>query len=146
MRKIKILFLCEENSCRSQIAEGIVNNLYPHCCEAKSAGSRITEIDQRAVLIMKEIGIDISKQRSKLVKEFFNQEFDYVITLCGDDAKENCPYFVGKAKERLFWNLPNPKLTKGTEKEVMDFYRKIRELIKDKIDKLCKELNKEEEL
>lgn len=145
MGKIKIFFLCEENSCRSQMAEGIVNNLYSYCCEAKSAGSRITEIDPRAILVMKEINIDISQQRSKLVNEFFNQEFDYVITLCGDDAKESCPYFVGKVKKRLVWKLPNPKLAIGSEQEVLNFYRKIRDLLKDKIDKLCKELNNREE-
>ncbi|MCS7249389.1 MAG: arsenate reductase ArsC [candidate division WOR-3 bacterium] len=142
-KKIKILFLCEENSCRSQIAEGIVNNLYSHCCQAKSAGSRITEIDPKAILIMKEINIDISQQRSKLVDEFFNQEFDYVITLCGQDAKNNCPYFVGKVKERLFWDIPNPKLAKGEEKEILNFYREIRELLKEKIDELCKKLKGE---
>ncbi|MEO0110921.1 MAG: arsenate reductase ArsC [candidate division WOR-3 bacterium] len=145
MRKIKILFLCEENSCRSQMAEAIVNNFYSYCCEAKSAGSRLTEIDPKAILIMKEINIDISQQKSKLVNQFFNKEFDYVITLCGEDAKESCPYFIGKVKERLSWPIPNPKLAKGSEEEVLNFYRKIRDLLKSKIDKLCKELNKREE-
>ncbi len=145
MEKFKILFLCEENSCRSQIAEALVNNLYSYCCEAKSAGSRITPIDPKAISIMKEINIDISQQESKLVNKFFNQEFNYVITLCGEDAKENCPYFIGKVKERLFWAIPNPKLVKGSEEEVLNFYRKIRDLLKDKIDKLCKDIEKKEE-
>lgn len=140
MRKIKILFLCEENSCRSQMAEAIVNNLYSYCCEAKSAGSRITQIDPKAILIMEEINVNISQQKSKLVSEFFNQEFDYVITLCSEDAKENCPYFIGKVKERLFWPIPDPKLVKGSEEEILNFYRKTRDSLKDKIDKLCKEV------
>ncbi len=129
---MKILFLCEENSCRSQIAEGIVNHLYSHCCSAKSAGSKITPLDEKAILVMKEIGIDISQQKSKLVKEFLKEKFDYVITLCGEDAKETCPLFLGKAKNRLHWAIPNPK---GKE---ISFYRKIRDELIQKIEQLCK--------
>lgn len=129
---MKILFLCEENSCRSQMAEGIVNSLYFHCCSAKSAGSKITPLDEKAILVMKEIGIDISQQKSKLVKEFLKEEFDYVITLCGEDAQEACPFFLGKAKNRLHWAIPNPK---GGE---ISFYRKIRDELIQKIGQLCK--------
>jgi len=80
------------------MAEGIVNHLYSHCCSAKSAGSKITPLDEKAILVMKEIGIDISQQKSKLVKEFLKEEFDYVITLCGENAQENLSLLFGKSQ------------------------------------------------
>lgn len=108
--------------------------------EVFSAGARKTYVHPVTVEIMKEIGIDISKQRSKSVKEFSGQEFDYVITLCGDYANDMCPAFIGKAKQRLHWNFPDPAEAKGNEKEILFAFRKARDEIKDKIDEFVKDV------
>ncbi|MGQ9627284.1 MAG: arsenate reductase ArsC [Anaerolineae bacterium] len=136
--KRKILFLCTTNSCRSQMAEGILRNFYGNKFEAFSAGAKPSYVHPFAVKVMAEIGIDISNQRSKSVEEFTGQEFDYVITLCGDYAKEVCPVFIGKAKERLHWNFVDPAEAEGSEEEVLTVFRKVRDEIKIKIDKEIK--------
>lgn len=133
--KRKILFLCTTNSCRSQMAEGILRNFYGNKFEAFSAGAKPSYVHPFAVKVMAEIGIDISNQRSKSVEEFTGQEFDYVITLCGDYAKEVCPVFIGRAKERLHWNFVDPAEAEGSEEEVLTVFRKVRDEIKMKIDK-----------
>jgi arsenate reductase len=93
--KQKVLFICTNNSARSQIAEGFLNTLFKNNYEAYSAGTQQTSLNPYAVNVMKEVGIDISKHRSKSIEEFKNYRFDFVITVC-DDAKESCPFFPGK--------------------------------------------------
>ncbi len=123
-----ILFICVENSCRSQIAEGTVNNLYWHSFVAYSAGSKPSGIvNSLAIQTMKEIGIDISNQRSKGFEEVKNIRFDYVITLgCGDV----CPVYSGE--EKIDWNVEDPK------GKPIEIFNKIRDEIQKKIQTLTK--------
>ena len=93
--KKSVLFLCLYNSCRSQIAEGLLNSLYENSYKAFSAGIDPTNVNPSAVEVMKEIGIDISVQYSKSINEFKNKTFDIVVTVC-NKAKEVCPFFPGK--------------------------------------------------
>jgi len=92
--KIKILFLCTGNSCRSQMAEGMARHYKADAVEAYSAGITAKGLDPRAVIAMREIGIDISKQKSKSADELPDVKFDYVVTMC-DNARETCPFYPG---------------------------------------------------
>ena len=134
--KQRILFLCTTNSCRSQMAEGILKAIGGDEFEVVSAGAKPSYVHPMAIKVMAEIGIDISSQKSKSVAEFVGQEFDYVITLCGDDAKVICPVFIGKAKERLHWNFADPAEAQGSEEEVLSVFRTVRDQIRRKIEKL----------
>lgn len=125
--KKTILFLCTHNSCRSQMAEGIVNSLSDCDYIASSAGIEKTLVHPLAIQVMDEIGIDISKQYSKLVTELKNKEFDYVVTVC-DHAKEACPFFPGK--NLIHKNFLDPgKLNEPREEQLHDF-RRVRDEIK----------------
>ena len=126
--KLKILFLCTGNSCRSQMAEVWTNHVKGDRFDAYSAGVQPRPVDPRAVKAMAEVGLDISKQKSKDLDALGNLEFDYVITLC-DNARESCPYFPAKTKL-----IPNgfddpPTLAKGakSEEEAMVPYRRVRD-------------------
>ncbi len=96
----KVLFLCGENSCRSQMAEGFLRSMAGEAFEACSAGSHATSVNPLAVAVMEEAGVDISAQRSKPVSEFDGWEFDFVITVCAEGAPESCPVFAGAAAEK----------------------------------------------
>jgi arsenate reductase (thioredoxin) len=139
--KNRILFLCTTNACRSQMAEGIVKYFYGNQFDVKSAGSKITAVHPFTIKVMSEIGVDISKQRSKLVTEFAGQEFDYVITLCGGYSKTTCPVFLGKAKQELHLDFIDPAEAKGSEEEILDVFRKVRDGIKSKISEFVEQLN-----
>ena len=125
---IKILILCTGNSCRSQMAEGIVKSIHPQW-GIYSAGTRPEkEVNPFAIRVMKEIGIDISKHYTKSVDTFISQSFDFVITVC-DNAKETCPVFTGKVKNRLHIGFEDPAEAKGNEEEKLSVYRKVRDEI-----------------
>lgn len=126
--KKKILFLCTANSCRSQMAEGIVNHFMGDLLEAASAGTEASYVNPRAIGVLKEIGIDISRHRSKCLDEFISDKFDYVITLCGD-ANEKCPLFFGGV-QRIHIGFPDPAKATGSEAEILDEFRKVRDQIK----------------
>lgn len=127
--KIKILFLCTGNSCRSQMAEGFTKHYFSHLFDVYSAGTKPQEINKLTLKVMKEIGIDISKQYSKNVLDLMEKDFDYVITLCGD-AKENCPVFPKKSKV-YHKGFRDPAKVKGFEEEVLKIYREVRDEIKN---------------
>ncbi len=129
--KTRVLFLCTGNSCRSQMAEGWARALRKASIEAYSAGIEKHGLNTRAVAVMKEAGVDISAQRSKVVSELPTMEFDYVITLCGH-ANENCPFFPGKAKVLHKGFDDPPQLAKGakTLEEELVHYRRVRDDIK----------------
>lgn len=129
--KKRVLFICTNNSCRSQMAEGIVNRELGDKIEAYSAGTTPTAVNPRAIKSMAEIGIDISGQRSKVMDEFSGQHFAYVITLC-DSAKEQCPLFFEGVK-KLHLGFADPAAAKGSEEEIMASFRRIRDEIKDKL-------------
>jgi arsenate reductase (thioredoxin) len=135
--KIKLLFLCTGNSCRSQMAEAWTRKLRGDRIEPFSAGTEPQEIDPRAVKVMAEAGLDISGQKSKTVEALGDLEFDYVITLC-DSAHQSCPFFPGKTK-RLhvgFDDPPRLAAGAGSEVEALAPYRRVRDEIKAFVESL----------
>jgi len=131
--KKRILFICEKNSARSQIAEALINYFYGDKYEAYSAGTRPAEINKYVVQALKKYyGIDISNKRSKSVDEFLNQSFDYVISVC-DPAKESCPLFQG-GKKFIHKNFVEPISTSRNEEEIIALYKQLIEEIKKWID------------
>lgn len=124
----KVLVLCTDNSCRSQIAEGYLRHFAGDKAEIYSAGIETHGVNPRAIETMKEDGIDISDHTSNNVDEYADIDFDFVITVC-DNAKENCPYFPSKAI-KLHHNFPDPAKARGNEQEVMNQFREARDMIK----------------
>jgi arsenate reductase (thioredoxin) len=125
---MRILILCTGNSCRSQMAEGILQAI-DHNLEVFSAGTNPSnEVHPIAIEVMNEIGVDISKNKPKHVDQFINQSFDFVITVCGE-AEENCPVFLGKVKHKLHIGFEDPAAFDGAKEEVLDFFEKIRDQI-----------------
>ncbi len=127
-KKFSVLFLCSANSCRSQIAEGILRHFGGNRFEAVSAGTHPTELNAIAVKVMEEIGIDISGQRSKSVEAMLSQEFDYVITVC-DKAREFCPIFPGSTTS-LHWDIEDPAAITGSPKEKKEAFSRVRDRLK----------------
>ncbi|MGB4327466.1 MAG: arsenate reductase ArsC [Tenuifilum sp.] len=133
----RILILCTGNSCRSQMAEGFLKS-FDKQLTVESAGTEpAAQVNPTAVKVMAEVGIDISKNKPKLVDQFIGQEWDYVITVC-DNAKETCPAFLGKVKHRLHIGFEDPAEAKGTPEEVMAVFRKVRDEIKDRFSEFTK--------
>ncbi len=125
----KVLVLCTGNSCRSQIAEGYLHYYASDKAEIYSAGIETHGVNPRAIEIMKEDGIDISKHTSNNIDEYCNIDFDFVITVC-DNAKERCPFFPTTAK-KFHENFPDPAKATGTEEEIKEQFRKVQQQIKD---------------
>lgn len=130
-QKKRVLFLCTGNSCRSQMAEGFLRNMAGDRFEVFSAGVKPTQLNLLAIKVMAEVGVDISKHKSKSAMEFIGQQFDYVITVC-DNAKQTCPVFPGHY-EKLHWSLEDPAEAKGSEEERLVVFRRIRDEIKDSV-------------
>ncbi len=129
MRK-RILILCTGNSCRSQMAEGFLKS-FDSELEVYSAGTNpSTRVHPKAVVVMNELGIDLSNNFPKNVEQFLQDEFDYVITVC-DNAKETCPVFTGKVGKRLHIGFEDPAEATGTEEEILSAFRRIRDQIKE---------------
>jgi len=129
--KIRVLFLCTANSCRSQMAEGIINYLFGDQIEAFSAGTKAAFVNPTAIEVLKEIGIDISRHRSKNLSEFDGQSFDYVITLCGS-ANETCPLYIGGTKKTHI-GFDDPAKVKGEKEEVLREFRRVRDEMKERL-------------
>ena len=127
--KKRILVLCTGNSCRSQIAEGYLRQFAGDKAEVYSAGVEIHGVNPRTIETMKEDSIDISKHTSNNIDEYRNIDFDFVITVC-DNAKERCPYFPTRAK-KFHQNFPDPAKAIGTEEEIKEQFRQVREQIKN---------------
>lgn len=137
--KKKILFLCTHNSARSQMAEGLLRSMYPDRYEAYSAGVEATAVDPRAVQAMREIGVDISGQRSKSVEEFRDSIFDLAITVC-DRAKQACPICSTRlelpakspgAKKIVHRSFEDPAAAVGSQDEQLQVFRRVRDEIRD---------------
>ena len=127
--KAKILVLCTGNSCRSQMAEGLLKAMYPDF-EIFSAGTRPEKnVNPYAIEVMKEIGIDISGHYPKNADQFTGMDFEYVITVC-DNAREICPVFTGNVKHRMHKGFEDPFNAAGSDEEKKAVYRKIRDEIK----------------
>ena len=128
---LKVLVLCTGNSARSQMAEGLLRHIAGDRFEVFSAGTRPAGLNPNAVAAMAEIGIDISRHRSKSVDELSGQQFDYVITVC-DNAKESCPIFPGTAR-RLHYSFPDPAAAQGSGEEKMAVFRRVRDQIGERL-------------
>jgi arsenate reductase (thioredoxin) len=137
MEKLKILFLCTGNSCRSQMAEGWAHYLKGDVIEAYSAGIETHGMNLSAVRVMAEAGVDISHHHSKHLDEIKNIPFDWVITVC-DNANESCPIFPGKVKRFhiSFDDPPRLAKTAKSEDEALSHYRRVRDQIRDFVNKL----------
>lgn len=142
MSKTSVLFVCVHNSARSQMAEAFVNNFAGNNFIAESAGIEPGTLNQNVVKVMKEIGIDISGNKTKDVFEFLKagKSFNYVITVCEREAAERCPIFPGVSK-RLEWSFRDPSKLQGTQEEILENTRRIRDEIKNQIQNWISEFN-----
>lgn len=125
----KVLVLCTGNSCRSQMAEGYLRHFAGDTAQIYSAGIETHGVNPKAIETMKEVGIDISGHTSNNIKEYADIAFDFVITVC-DHAKESCPYFPTHAV-KLHYNFPDPAKATGTEEEIKEQFRSVRQMIRD---------------
>lgn len=123
----QIYFLCTGNSCRSQMAEGFAHQLLGPDWRIASAGLRVDGLNPRAVAVMAEVGIDISRQRSKLIDQDFLRTSDVVVTLCGD-ARDRCPV-VPPTVSKIHWPLIDPAQATGTPAEQLAVFRQVRDEI-----------------
>jgi arsenate reductase len=141
--KLRVLFLCTGNSCRSQMAEGWARHLKGDLIDAFSAGVEPQELSARAVKVMAEVGVDISRQHAKHIRDLGRVNFDYVITVC-DNARERCPFFAGGVKSIHMGFEDPPFLARNakTEQEALVFYRRVRDEIKDFVRQLPEILEK----
>jgi arsenate reductase len=129
--KQRVLILCTGNSARSQMAEGMLRHLAGDQFEVYSAGSQPTTVNPLAIQVMSERGIDLSGHRSKHLKEFLSQPFDYVITVC-DQAAEVCPIFPGRA-QHIHWSFPDPAAVTGTHEERFETFQWTRNAIEQQL-------------
>ncbi|KKC47770.1 arsenate reductase [Paenibacillus sp. D9] len=137
-KKPLIYFLCTGNSCRSQIADGFLNALGGDKYEVKSAGLEAHGLNPRAVQVMQEAGVDISKNTSDVIDPELLNRADYVITLCGH-ADEHCPVISNKNVTKWHWGFDDPAKATGTEDEIMNQFRTVRDSIKSRIEQFVKE-------
>jgi len=135
---MKILILCTGNSCRSQMAHGFMK-FFNNRLTVRSAGTEASgQLNQKAVEVMKDIGIDISHHTSDPVDKYLGEEWDYVITVCGG-ANENCPVFMGNVKNRLHIGFDDPSHVTGTEEHIHSEFIRVRDEIREGFYKLYKE-------
>ena len=127
---MKILILCTGNSCRSQMAHGFLQSFDERLIVCSAGTEASGKLNEKAVAAMKEIGIDISHHTSDPVEKYLDQEWDYVITVCGG-ANENCPVFAGKVKNRLHIGFDDPSHVSGTEEYIWSEFIRVREEIRE---------------
>lgn len=133
-----IYFICTGNSCRSQMAEGFAKYYGNGKVEVYSGGIETHGLNPRAVKVMSEIGIDISNQTSDLINEDILFKSDYVITLCGD-ARDKCPVLPASVKN-IHWGLEDPAKATGSEQEILNKFREIRDIIEKKVKNLIENI------
>ncbi len=135
--KIRVLFLCTGNACRSQMAEGWARHLKADTIEPSSAGIVASGLDRRAVKVMAEAGVDISGQLSESTAAYAGRTFDFVVTLC-DHARGSCPYFPGAASyiHRGFDDPPTSALDAASEEEALETYRRVRDEIREFVERM----------
>ncbi|HOW08162.1 MAG TPA: arsenate reductase ArsC [Bacteroidales bacterium] len=135
---MKILILCTGNSCRSQMARGFLQSFDDRLIVCSAGTEPAKQVNQKAVQVMKEVGIDISRHNPKNVDQYLPDEWDYVITVC-DHANETCPLFMGKVKHRLHMGFEDPSNATGPDEFIMDEFRRVRDMIKDEFRKFYEE-------
>ena len=138
MAKIRMIYICTANACRSQFAEAITNHFFQDIAFARSAGIKISTVHPYTIKILQEKGIDTSNLFSKHLKEFQEEKFDYVITVC-DNANKQCPIYYGGGK-RLHWPIDDPASFHGEENEKIKVFEKTYEEIKEKIENFLKNI------
>ncbi|MBI4684738.1 MAG: arsenate reductase ArsC [Nitrospirae bacterium] len=136
----KVIFLCTGNSCRSQMAEGFAREFAKDIIETYSAGLMETIVHPKAIAVMQELGIDISKQQSKEIDRDFLRKMDIIVTLC-INAEEFCPWTPSEIK-RMHWPIKDPVGTIGTEEQIMKEFRRARDEIKEKVKEFIDGLRK----
>jgi arsenate reductase (thioredoxin) len=136
--KVKVLFLCTGNSCRSQMAEGWANHLGSEWLEATSAGIEAHGKNPRAIAVMREAGVDISRQESTRVTPEMLEQADLVVTVCGH-ADEHCPV-LPPGVQKKHWPLEDPAKASGTEEQIMAKFRATRDEVKNRVERLIDEL------
>lgn len=135
----RVLFLCVGNSCRSQMAEGLLRNIAPDDFEVHSAGANPVGLNRNAVVAMADCGIDISGHRSKSVEEYRDQVLDFVITVCDSAGNASCPVFLGEAGQSLNWPFDDPADAEGTEEEVVAVFKRARDSIRKRLELFVEE-------
>jgi arsenate reductase (thioredoxin) len=138
---IRVLFLCTHNSARSQIAEAILRREGGREFEVQSAGTEATTINPSTIEVLSEIGIDWSGARSKVLTEFIEQPFDYVVTVC-DEARAACPVFPG-ARRTLHWSIVDPAEIQGTGQEQLEAFRRTRANVSGRVRRFIEEVSRE---
>ena len=127
---MKLLILCTGNSCRSQMAHGFLQS-FDNNIQVFSAGTEpAKQVNPKAVIVMNEVGIDISKHYPKHVDQYINEEWDFVITVCGG-AQDTCPAFLGKVKTRLHIGFVDPAFAVGSDDFIWSEFRRVRDEIKN---------------
>jgi arsenate reductase (thioredoxin) len=133
--RLKVLILCTGNSCRSQMAQGFLQS-FNRNLDVYSAGTKASGyINEKAIAVMKEVGVDISNHTSDPVEKYLNEEWDYVITVCGG-ANEECPVFAGKVKNRLHIGFDDPSHVTGSDEFIWSEFRRVRDEIKREFENL----------
>ena len=130
-RRTRVLILCTANSARSQMAEGLLRHEGGERFDVASAVSQPTRVRPEAITVMRELGIDISGQRSKSVEEFIGQDFDDVITVC-DTARQSCPVFPGKTT-LTHWSIEDPAASEGDEQAHHAVFRRVRDELRERL-------------
>lgn len=127
---MKILILCTGNSCRSQMAQGFLQSFDKNLKVCSAGTEPAKQVNQKAVQVMKELGVDISHHKPKMVDQYIREEWDYVITVC-DHANESCPLFMGKVKHRLHIGFEDPSHAQGSEEFILSEFYRVRDEIKE---------------
>lgn len=128
---MKVLILCTGNSCRSQMAQGLLQSFDTNLIVRSAGTIPASKVNGIAIQVMKELSIGISKNKPGNVDKYLNEDWDYVITVC-DNARETCPVFNGKVKKKLHLGFEDPSLFRGSDSEVLDEFRRIRDQIQNR--------------
>lgn len=144
MSNMNVLILCTGNSCRSQMAHGFMQSFAPSWRVASAGTKASGKLNEKAVEVMQDIKIDISNHTSDSVEKYLNDEWDYVITVCGG-ANENCPTFTGKVKHRLHIGFDDPSETVGTHEEIHADFIRVREEIRKAFYELYSKIKQDEQ-
>ncbi|OQC42344.1 MAG: Arsenate-mycothiol transferase ArsC2 [Bacteroidetes bacterium ADurb.Bin035] len=136
---MKILIICTGNSCRSQMAEAFLQSFDSNVIVFSAGTKPEDKVDDMAIAVMQELGIDISQKIPKSVEKYINEYWDYVITVC-DNAKETCPVFLGDVRHRIHIGFEDPSNIQGSYEYRLNEYRRIRDEIKEKFLQLYNEI------
>jgi len=143
MKKKRVLFVCVHNSARSQMAEAFLNSLAGDKFEAQSAGLEPGELNPLAVEVMREVGIDISRNKTKSAFDLYQRGelFSYVITVCDEKSAQRCPIFPGLLTQTINWSIDDPAAFTGTLEEKLENTRRVRDTIRVKVEEFIRDFD-----